>query len=392
MGRGKLGETPGEALAIAAYKIAKREGLHALTARRLAAEVGGSSSAVTYHYGSMARMRREVAARAEAELSEWRSAWRLASPGLGSVTPGGFVLATVAEMAGPRRGLVVLAAELANSNDFPEFLHREREAAEDWVAHLHRLGVPPGAAVTWTDFLYGATPLACIDDNRASLLSWLPLLTRRLEDRLAGRPSFWPDVFPFPPFPESLPEPPAAAGAQRILQATIEVLGERGAERLTHRDVATRAGLSVAASTYFFETKSDMIIAAVREISRRAAGRMREHIGDRATSGTVTAPGGTLHAETRATLMLYSSVVRNPELRKVGEVLRDLRGPLALERLRLEGADADRVDGVLWATLMQGAMHPFRIPAHDLEAALEERANLHRTNLFGVLGAGRQVD
>ena len=48
----------------------------------------------------------------------------------------------------------------------------------------------------------------------------------------------------------------------RIAQAAIAVLAKQGLSRVTHRSVATEAGVSLAATTDDYATKADIIRAA----------------------------------------------------------------------------------------------------------------------------------
>ncbi len=72
----------------------------------------------------------------------------------------------------------------------------------------------------------------------------------------------------------------------RIADAVITVLAEAGSSRLTHRLVAARAGVSLAATTYHYATKRDMIADAASRLLdgyaqsfRRAAARQRRGDG-----------------------------------------------------------------------------------------------------------------
>lgn len=72
----------------------------------------------------------------------------------------------------------------------------------------------------------------------------------------------------------------------RIADAVITVLAEAGSSRLTHRLVAAAAGVSLAATTYHYATKRDMIadassrlLAGYVQSFRRAAARQRRGDG-----------------------------------------------------------------------------------------------------------------
>ena len=61
----------------------------------------------------------------------------------------------------------------------------------------------------------------------------------------------------------------------RIAQATIELLGEIGEAGLTHRDVAKRAEVSLAATTYHYASKFDLIAHASAVLLEDYATRFR---------------------------------------------------------------------------------------------------------------------
>jgi AcrR family transcriptional regulator len=59
------------------------------------------------------------------------------------------------------------------------------------------------------------------------------------------------------------------AAREKLLQATIEVLHERGYSGLTTKEVAQRAGFSNGALMHHFSTKADLVIAAGAHIYER---------------------------------------------------------------------------------------------------------------------------
>src|ERR687896_1587598 len=67
--------------------------------------------------------------------------------------------------------------------------------------------------------------------------------------------------------------PKGAARREHILRATIELIGERGPDAVTHRAVAERAGLPLSATTYWFESKEQLLqetllLSAREEVER----------------------------------------------------------------------------------------------------------------------------
>jgi AcrR family transcriptional regulator len=55
-----------------------------------------------------------------------------------------------------------------------------------------------------------------------------------------------------------------AVRERQVLQAAVEVLSQQGHARLTLADVATRAGMSVGHVTYYFPSKTELLLAAIR--------------------------------------------------------------------------------------------------------------------------------
>jgi TetR/AcrR family transcriptional regulator, regulator of biofilm formation and stress response len=67
--------------------------------------------------------------------------------------------------------------------------------------------------------------------------------------------------------------PKGAARRDHILRATLELIGEHGSDAVTHRAVAKRARVPLSATTYWFDSKDDLLqetllLAAREEIER----------------------------------------------------------------------------------------------------------------------------
>lgn len=67
--------------------------------------------------------------------------------------------------------------------------------------------------------------------------------------------------------------PKGAARREHILRATIELIGEHGSDAVTHRAVAERAGVPLSATTYWFDSKEELLqetllLAAREEVER----------------------------------------------------------------------------------------------------------------------------
>jgi TetR/AcrR family transcriptional regulator, regulator of biofilm formation and stress response len=60
-----------------------------------------------------------------------------------------------------------------------------------------------------------------------------------------------------------------------LLEATLELLGEIGVDAVTHRRVAEHAGLPLASTTYWFDSKEHLLTEALRYAAQRDEARLR---------------------------------------------------------------------------------------------------------------------
>jgi len=67
---------------------------------------------------------------------------------------------------------------------------------------------------------------------------------------------------------------------EAILDATAEVIRTSGAEAVTHRVVAQRAGVSLAATTYHFDTLDDLLVTAFGVLTERATAQVEALAAD----------------------------------------------------------------------------------------------------------------
>jgi len=181
------------------------------------------------------------------------------------------------------------------------------------------------------------------------------------------------------PATETAPTPSrrAAQRAERrgaILDATVRIVTSDGLAAVTHRAVAKEAGVPLAATTYYFSSKDELIgealdILVADEIERLTA-RTRE-LGEeirspRAAAAAVAevlfpdanAVGGLL-----AKLELYLEAARRPGLHKTAAHWQGAFTELARSSLALAGvADPERLapllvaaaDGILMHALSEG--------------------------------------
>jgi DNA-binding transcriptional regulator YbjK len=169
----------------------------------------------------------------------------------------------------------------------------------------------------------------------------------------------------------------AAQRAERrgaILEATIRIVTSEGLGAVTHRAVAKEAGVPLAATTYYFRSKDELIgealdILVADEINRLTA-RARE-LGDeiRSPRAAAAAVAEVLFPDTDAAgsqlakLELYLEAARRPGLHETAAHWQRAFTELARGSLALAGvADPDRMapfflaaaDGILLHALSEG--------------------------------------
>lgn len=73
---------------------------------------------------------------------------------------------------------------------------------------------------------------------------------------------------------------------QRIIDAAIRVVGERGIVGLSHRSVAVEADVPLGSTTYHFSTLDELLVAALRQANEGFA-KVVAARGDCRTAGVI---------------------------------------------------------------------------------------------------------
>ncbi|MET9849284.1 TetR/AcrR family transcriptional regulator [Streptomyces ossamyceticus] len=112
---------------------------------------------------------------------------------------------------------------------------------------------------------------------------------------------------------------------QRIIDAAIRVVGEKGIAGLSHRSVAAEADVPLGSTTYHFKTLDDLMVAALRQANEGyartvlARGALQDPESDLAAE--LAALGSEWFAGDRTGLEveyeLYLAALRRPVLRPV---------------------------------------------------------------------------
>ncbi|MEU6215967.1 TetR family transcriptional regulator [Streptomyces sp. NPDC047022] len=112
---------------------------------------------------------------------------------------------------------------------------------------------------------------------------------------------------------------------QRIIDAAIRVVGEKGIAGLSHRSVAAEADVPLGSTTYHFSTLDDLMVAALRQTNEgfakalTSSGLLERTDGDLATD-LASALGEWLGGDRTGVELeyeLYLAALRRPALRPV---------------------------------------------------------------------------
>ena len=74
-------------------------------------------------------------------------------------------------------------------------------------------------------------------------------------------------------------KPRGAARREALLEAVLKIVAEVGADAVTHRRVAEVAGLPLASTTYWFDSKDHLLTAALELAADRDIARLLEFVG-----------------------------------------------------------------------------------------------------------------
>ncbi|HEX3979069.1 MAG TPA: hypothetical protein VHW96_22555 [Solirubrobacteraceae bacterium] len=82
------------------------------------------------------------------------------------------------------------------------------------------------------------------------------------------------------------PRPRGAARREALLEAVLRIVAEVGPDAVTHRRVAEVAGLPLASTTYWFDSKDHLLNAALELAAERDTARLLEYGAQMAQSDT----------------------------------------------------------------------------------------------------------
>jgi TetR/AcrR family transcriptional regulator, regulator of biofilm formation and stress response len=174
--------------------------------------------------------------------------------------------------------------------------------------------------------------------------------------------------------PSTLDRPPRGEARRSLItEAALAVIARVGPDGLTHRLVATEAGLPVAATTYWFSSKEDMVRAALEHAAERDlrhfdAVRIASRDWTLATlpdelAGLIEDACTVRRENAVVDGALWVEALRRPELRPVAQRWIDEYAGFLAEVLRNVGAPGTDTDARLLGAAIDG------LTSHNLVAS-----------------------
>jgi len=154
---------------------------------------------------------------------------------------------------------------------------------------------------------------------------------------------------------------------EEILRAALRLIGSRGMHHVTHRDVAAEADVPLGSTTYYFATKEELLIEALRLFVAEEQARL--HAAAQRFEGVSAGPGVVADAivaeigntltrpvEQVAQFELYLEATRTPELAVEAKACFAAYEEIAVAALRAAGAKDPETIAPLFIGLIEGLM------------------------------------
>lgn len=362
----------------------ERQGSSGLSVRTLTQAIDATPSSVHYHFGSFERMLDAVQRAAIDRAERWCAA---CLDEIAPLTPDpeeakaeapasvlAPILATLIDRWCAERSRLAFAWRecqllAGRSPAFRPLLRRWEALWRDfWTAVCARCGHPDAGPMTaWLFDGESLLHMAC--GRRLTDRACLDELCRGWEGWLNGRPVAegpWRRQALREARPDPAPTPETDAATLGMTQAAADIVAEQGAARLTHRAVATRAGVSLGMVSYRFRTSADLLRTAFEEIYRRMVPPDEGRAAQAHVDAMLAEPGpeappypadpnGVANTHMLALTELALAVARDTELSRFAHQLRYQRGRTSRHYLRaIRGGPVSGLDAALFSSLASG--------------------------------------
>ena len=386
-------------LVAAGAELAAAGGVKAVTTRAAAQSAGTSASAVTTALGGRQGLLRAIfeQGRAQAAERDATALAELAGHTLSGGLLGDWLAAYLQAEAQHGRSILLLRRELyLQVNRMPELL----EVAKAWRAQdltfcervLERFGLPEERAVLLLEAVHALVELFPVSGRALTRAAWAQQAVRHFCARLTGE---HPPRTPWRPLIEAAAgeaasrhqdETARAPQAELILEAAVSLLARVGSAGLSHRALAEEAGVPLAATTYYFASREEILEGAFKRVYEALSREARDiNLGENSISLSEFATQTALISLTEEGELVESMAVidellaaafRDPELEPFALHLLSSRGQTTAMILpALKGVTVDewsREDAFLISLLGLSAVQSLRI------APVSERADLAR--------------
>lgn len=158
------------------------------------------------------------------------------------------------------------------------------------------------------------------------------------------------------------PSPPRGeARRQLILEAALRVIAREGPAAVTHRRVGEEAGLPLAATTYWFDSKDELLYEAYRLAAERDGERLRRLAAEQ--GGDVVAIVLRLLTEDEgedtaaASYTIAAEATRRPRLRAISRAWTATYVEVLAEALTAAGSPRPELDANLLTLTVIGIMN-----------------------------------
>ena len=346
-------------LITAGARLVAGGGVRAATARAVADAAGASPSAINYSFGSRSGLIHAVfeQAQADAAARARRSLGDLDGLALRPEMLGDWLAAWLHCEAVEARDLIRLRRELfIQTERLPELV----EIARAWRrvqrgfarGVLDRFGLADRPEAPLDEAMRAFADCFPAQAAPAAHSAWAGSAMRHLAARLAGLPpppSGWREVIEAraaarAPVVHALPEP-----AERILDGAIRLLARVGGGALSHRALARESGVSLAATTHYFDSRAAILRAAFERLYMKLSAQAQTLAPDEGAltikdfaAGLAEAsvgPGGAINTDIAAFDELLATACRDPALEPLATHLIAARGATAAAALsRMTGA------------------------------------------------------